>query len=91
MPVVLKPLEQEFRMELAHTKLGKYEVIKEIGRGGMGVVYCGYDPFVGRYVAIKVAHAESLKDEEWGGQYRKMFFNEAHTTGQSCPICNRLI
>lgn len=68
-------------MELAQTKLGKYEVIKEIGRGGMGIVYYGHDPFADRSVAIKVAHAESLQDEEWGGQYRKMFFNEAHTTG----------
>jgi serine/threonine protein kinase len=68
-------------MELTYTKLGKYELIKEIGRGSMGVVYVGHDPFADQSVAIKVAHAESLQDEEWGSRYRKMFFNEAHTAG----------
>ena len=36
-------------------KLGKYEVKNEISRGSMGIVYEGYDPFVDRPVAIKVA------------------------------------
>lgn len=63
------------------SKLGKYEVLEEISRGSMGTVYLGHDPYIDRSVAIKVAHAEQLKDEESGSQYRKMFFNEAHTAG----------
>ncbi|MGE0385486.1 MAG: protein kinase [Gammaproteobacteria bacterium] len=63
-------------------KLGKYEVIKEISRGSMGIVYLGHDPYVDRPVAIKVAFAEALRDEESGARYRKMFFNEAHTAGK---------
>ena len=62
-------------------KLGKYEVKNEIARGSMGVVDLGYDPFIDRPVALKVALAESLKDKESGERYRKMFFNEAHTAG----------
>ncbi len=62
-------------------KLGKYEVVCEISRGSMGIVYLGHDPFIDRSVAIKVALAESLKDPESGNRYRKMFFNEAHTAG----------
>jgi serine/threonine protein kinase len=62
-------------------KLGKYEVRNEISRGSMGIVYQGYDPFVDRPVAIKVALSESLNDPESGSRYRKMFFNEAHTAG----------
>jgi hypothetical protein len=62
-------------------KLGKYEVLQEIGRGSMGKVFLGHDPFVDRSVAIKVAHAEQLKDEVSGAQYRRLFFNEAHTAG----------
>jgi serine/threonine-protein kinase len=34
-------------------RLGKYEVRREIGRGGMGVVYEGYDPVIDRRVALK--------------------------------------
>ena len=63
------------------SKLGKYEVIEEISRGSMGTVYLGHDPYIDRPVAIKVAHAEQLKDADSGAQYRKMFFNEAHTAG----------
>ncbi len=63
-------------------RLGKYEVLEEIGRGSMGTVYRGYDPYVDRQVALKVAHAEQLNDEEGGDRYRKMFFNEAHTAGR---------
>ncbi len=62
-------------------KLGKYEVREEINRGSMGVVYLGYDPYIDREVAIKVAFLDSLHDPESGARYRKMFFNEAHTAG----------
>lgn len=63
-------------------RLGKYEVLEEVGRGSMGTVYRGHDPYVDREVAIKVAHDEQLNDEEGGDRYRKMFFNEAHTAGR---------
>ncbi len=61
--------------------IGKYEVIRELGRGAMGVVYFGHDPFTGRDVAIKVALPEALQDETQGARYRKMFFNEAKVAG----------
>ncbi len=34
-------------------QMGHYEIVAEIGRGGMGVVYKGYEPALARYVAIK--------------------------------------
>lgn len=33
--------------------IGKYRVLAEIGRGGMGTVYQGYDPTLDRLVAIR--------------------------------------
>ena len=62
--------------------LGKYEVVREIDRGSMGIVYLGHDPYIDRTVAIKVGLAESLNDPDTGARYRKMFFNEAHTAGK---------
>jgi serine/threonine protein kinase len=39
--------------------IGKYTIVREIGRGGMGVVYEGFDPALDRPVAIKLLLAES--------------------------------
>lgn len=38
------------------TRVGPYEIIEEIGKGGMATVYRAYQPSVDRYVAIKVIH-----------------------------------
>lgn len=62
-------------------RLGKYEVIHEVDRGSMGIVYLGHDPYSDRSVAIKVALSELLTDPESGESYRKLFFNEAYTAG----------
>ena len=62
-------------------RLGKYEVIREVDRGSMGIVYLGHDPYSDRSVAIKVALSELLTDPESGASYRKLFFNEAYTAG----------
>ena len=37
---------------LINTRLGKYLIQAEIGRGGMGAVYRAYDPDLERYVAV---------------------------------------
>ena len=37
---------------------GRYHVVREIGRGGMGTVYLADDPKHGRQVAVKTLHAE---------------------------------
>ncbi len=65
----------------APDKIGKYDVVREVGRGSMGIVYLAHDPFVNREVAIKVANADTLNDPVYGNTYRKLFFNEAHTAG----------
>ncbi len=68
--------------KMENSTLGKFDVIREIGRGSMGTVYLGYDPFAGRDVAIKVAHQDQLQDSDQGARYRKMFFNEAKVAGR---------
>jgi serine/threonine-protein kinase len=46
-------------------QLGKYLIQAEIGRGGMGIVYRGYDPALQRDVAIKVLPPQLTLDREF--------------------------
>ncbi len=60
------------------TKIGKYDIVEELGRGGMGVVYKGHDSLMERDVAIKVMSDLMLAVPE----IRERFFREARTAGR---------
>ena len=66
---------------LEDRSLAKYQVIKAIGRGSMGTVYLGHDPFIDRPVAIKVADQERLNSDQEGELFKRLFFNEAQAAG----------
>ncbi|MGH8240737.1 MAG: protein kinase domain-containing protein, partial [Steroidobacteraceae bacterium] len=61
-------------------KVGKYVIVKEVGRGSTGVVYLSNDQYYRRDVAIKVYNIES-HDEDRARVTRKMFLSEAHMVG----------
>lgn len=63
-------------------KIGKYELVREIGRGATATVYLGIDPFAQREMAIKVAFPEILKHPERGKLYTHLFMNEASLVGK---------
>src|SRR5215831_7667590 len=46
------------------SQLGSYPIEREVGRGGMGVVYLGRDPRLDRSVAIKVLPDGFVRDPE---------------------------
>ena len=46
------------------TKLGKYIIRRELGKGAMGIVYEGFDPFLERTVAIKTIRPQQLVSKE---------------------------
>jgi serine/threonine protein kinase len=62
------------------TKAGRYQIVKEIGRGSMGVVYQGFDPVIGRGVAIKTIKTEGLSPAEYR-EYKARFHREAQAAG----------
>jgi predicted Ser/Thr protein kinase len=60
---------------------GRYEVLNELGRGAMGVVYKARDPRINRLVAVKTISliGQSSEDES---EYRQRFFREAEAAGR---------
>ena len=61
-------------------KLGRYEVVSELGKGAMGIVYLAKDPVIGRLVAIKTIRATG-NDEDDTQEFRERFVREAQTAG----------
>jgi formylglycine-generating enzyme required for sulfatase activity/serine/threonine protein kinase len=57
---------------------GEYELLEEVARGGMGVVYRAGDPGIGRSLAVKVLREEYRERPEWVLR----FVAEAQITGQ---------
>ena len=62
-------------------RIGRYEVIGELGRGAMGAVYKARDPQIGRTVAVKMIVTGNQTSEELE-EYKRRFFREAQTAGQ---------
>ena len=64
--------------ELLTETIGKYELRRLLGEGGMGAVYLGYDPLIQREVAIKVLRAGLAKNSN----SLSRFLAEARAVGQ---------
>jgi len=62
--------------------IGKYNVVREIGRGASSTVYLAEDPFNNRKVAVKRIHAHLLTDEHKAIRYRRALRNEALLAGK---------
>ncbi len=63
-------------------KIGRYRVTRELGHGGMGMVYLAQDPFIDRMVAIKTTLGSPTKDPRKFEQFQQIFFNEAKAAGK---------
>jgi serine/threonine-protein kinase len=61
--------------------LGRYEILKELGKGAMGTVYLGIDPKINRKVAIKtMALSQEFEPDELE-EVKERFFHEAEIAG----------
>ena len=62
--------------------LGRYRVLKELGRGAMGLVYLGKDPTIQRFVAIKTMRLDPADHDDKLQDVKARFFREAESTGR---------
>ena len=62
-------------------RIGRYQIVKELGRGAMGVVYQAVDPTIGRHVAIKTIRLGELDDPDERAKLRERLFREARSAG----------
>jgi len=64
-------------VDIVGRKIGRHEIVEEIGEGGMAKVYKAFDPQINRSVAVKVLKEEHCADEE----YKSRFLKEGKAAG----------
>jgi serine/threonine protein kinase len=75
-------LSKDYRMEtFGNRRFGRYEILGEIGRGAMGVVYRARDPKINRTVAIKSISLTHQPPEALA-EFRERFLREAEAAGR---------
>ncbi len=62
-------------------RIGRYKIVRELGRGAMGVVYHAIDPNIGRPVAIKTIRLGDVANGEEQKRLRERLFREARSAG----------
>ncbi|MCU0975272.1 MAG: serine/threonine-protein kinase [Steroidobacteraceae bacterium] len=81
LPILRPPRENAPAERPPPERIGRYDLIREVGRGSTGCVYLSHDPEYGRDIAIKVYQIDTLDDPERIRVARKMFLSEAHMVG----------
>lgn len=77
------PIDTQFFSDLSDIRtVGRYEIIGRLGKGSMGVVYLGRDPYIDRKVSIKISGPSSDDLAEPADKYRERFFLEAQSAGR---------
>jgi eukaryotic-like serine/threonine-protein kinase len=64
------------------TSVGRYQIIQELGKGSMGLVYKALDPKINRMLAIKTIRFSDEFDEDVIHEIKDRFFREAEIAGR---------
>ena len=62
-------------------RIGRYKIVRELGRGAMGIVYHAIDPNIGRPVAIKTIQLGAVRNPDEQKRLRERLFREARSAG----------
>src|SRR5713226_4726727 len=69
------------RGDRGQVKLGRYEIVRELGKGAMGIVYLAKDPLIGRLVALKTIRLAAHIDDDETKEFQQRFIREAQAAG----------
>lgn len=74
------PAQQFIPPDPAVKRVGRFHILRELGRGAIGSVYLAHDPVIDRQVAIKTFNSRLTSAEK--KQYEQQLINEARAAGR---------
>ena len=63
-------------------RIGKYEIVRELGSGATSKVYLALDQFSNQQVALKLFNPDQMRDAPRANAYRKLLLTEASLAGK---------